>query len=147
VTFLGKFFAWMRPTEVDAARLLGGGLALPFVARAPWLSSDLSACGEALPPDAPDAVRPALECEGHAVGYVYVIEGAALGGQLIARHLQATLGISPTSGGRYFAGDLRGIGVRWRAVQGALERYDGAPAATVIEGARRTFDSLLRWLI
>jgi heme oxygenase len=71
-----------------------------------WLQADLAVL-------AVDAEHPAL-CPPHAialeeplslgglVGLLYPIEGATLGGQVIARHLDANLGLTGTSGARFF---------------------------------------------
>ena len=38
------------------------------------------------------------------LGYLYVMEGATLGGRLISQHVQTVLGITPATGGSFFHG-------------------------------------------
>jgi heme oxygenase len=114
--------------------------------RAAHLEMDLIALAVSCPADAPAARLPAMECEAHAVGCLYVIEGSALGGQVVSRHIARSLGIDAHNGGRYFSGDGRATGDRWRQVCAALESYDTAEGSVIIDGARRTFCSLTDWL-
>ena len=145
--FLVRMLAWLRPTErLLSDRLSGAAWLLQPPRRAACLETDLSSLGITPAGDAPAAMVPALDCEAHAVGSFYVLEGSALGGQVISRHLTRTLGITATTGGRYFAGDGVATAARWREVCAALESYDSSDVATVTEGARRTFSSLLAWL-
>jgi heme oxygenase len=51
-----------------------------------------------------------------AVGCLYVLEGATLGGQFISRHL-ATLGIGPANGGLFFHGYGAKTGEMWKSFQ------------------------------
>lgn len=98
---------------------------------------DLSAA-RARPSAAPD-LRIAEPAE--AWGAIYVMEGARLGGRIIARRAAASFGISADFGGRYLHDDGEPAGVRWRRflaqLEGALteiERRERALGAT-----RRTF--------
>lgn len=47
---------------------------------------------------------PRLDTPAALVGSLYVVEGSTLGGQVIARLLKQHLGISPETGGRFYAG-------------------------------------------
>lgn len=47
------------------------------------------------------------------VGVLYMIEGATLGGQVISGHIEARLGITPESGGRFFSGYGQQTDSRW----------------------------------
>ena len=78
-----------------------------------------------------------------ALGSMYVLEGSALGGKLIARHVRASLGFAPAYHDPY--GDR--AGAMWREFQSRLEsivtlsRADGAVAS-----AKSTFEHLRAWL-
>ena len=97
------------------------------------LAADLRALGFA-----PDDIAALPRCEAHAIrsveqalGALYVLEGSTLGGQLIARHLNAA------------------TGTLWRDFRLALDA--GAEAAqfdpdAVIAAARHAFDVLDRWV-
>jgi heme oxygenase len=85
---------------------------LKFHAEAPvltWLQQDLAALGDHSPGDTPhspgdhpDAYAPADFSQ--YVGYLYVKQGSTLGGQVLCRHLQTNIGLSPNNGLRFFYG-------------------------------------------
>lgn len=113
--------------------------ALPWTwrPRAPQLAADLQALGEH--PADPPPVSPVAAGDAEAWGMLYVVEGSALGGQLIARHLRRHL---PAVGAvvRHFDGP--GPGPGWRefratleeALPGAGARIRAASAAQAIFG-------------
>jgi len=74
----------------------------------PWLDADLRHLGVdprsgGLASPAPEGL-PALRNAGGLIGTLYAIEGATLGGQVISRHLQSTLGMGADTGARFFNG-------------------------------------------
>lgn len=87
-----------------------------------------------------------------AWGAAYVLEGSTLGGQLLERHLREALG--PDAGEFLYLspyGDRQGA--MWREFKAALTglattetRGRAVDADAVVEGARRTFESMRRWL-
>ncbi len=84
-----------------------------------------------------------------ALGCLYVLEGATLGGQLVRRHVAARLGLGPQNGCAFFAAYGDAVGPMWREYQQRLATLvDGGEAAAdaVVNAARRTFDALTRWL-
>lgn len=134
------------------------GNVAPLLAPLPWeprrkmhlLRADLLALGataegvdglprcERLPTvsDAPDAL-----------GCLYVVEGATLGGRVISRRLQP-LGISPESGGRFFHGYGERTGPMWaefvdRLHAGAGDRRE---EDRTVEAAVAVFEALETWL-
>lgn len=72
----------------------------PLHPRTPALEADLADLGR-LPP-AFTGTLPTAEIAGARIGLLYVLEGSALGGQMLARHLRAALG--PACPLRFFAG-------------------------------------------
>ena len=79
-----------------------------------------------------------------ALGAVYVIEGATLGGQVIARQVIPELALSPERGCRFFTGYGADTGARWRETRDAIAAHlatTDAPdgANDTIAGARVTF--------
>ena len=81
-----------------------------------------------------------------AFGSMYVLEGSALGGQVIARAAQATLGLGPDNGAAYFNGHGRHTAARWAEFRVLLEEQVGpAPEAwqQACEAACQTFDALI----
>lgn len=88
---------------------------------------------------------PALDSVPRALGCAYVLEGATLGGAIIARHLARTWGIRSAFFGSYGSNS----GPMWRAFGCALAVYEArtGSAARIIDGAGDTFDKLDAWLL
>lgn len=78
-----------------------------------------------------------------AFGSMYVIEGSALGGQVVARHLAREHGIGADDGGSYFAAWGERTGAMWRDF---CEHLDAAvqpgDLPLACEAAVATFDAL-----
>ena len=89
-----------------------------FAPRAHRLRDDLDALGPWSPLPAPS-----LSLE-EPLGGLYVIEGAALGGQIVARHLLARHGLDATNGASFFAGGGDPVGPRWKAFRALLDETD-----------------------
>jgi heme oxygenase len=109
-----------------------------------WLGTPSS------PPRAEDARRAVdgLPLAGLAAlfGSMYVIEGSALGGQVIAPRLERELGLAPGRGASYFHGYGEHTGAMWREFRqrAAAEVGCGAEAVdAACRAAERTFDALL----
>ena len=81
--------------------------------------------------------RPVLRLEGNPLGWLYVAEGAALGGRIVARRLEARHGFDATHGAAFFGGDVEALGPRWREVRAMLDA-DG-DVEGMIAGAVATF--------
>ncbi|MBL0729949.1 biliverdin-producing heme oxygenase [Piscinibacter sp. HJYY11] len=80
-----------------------------------------------------------------ALGSMYVIEGSALGGQVIAPMLKAHLGLTPAGGASYFHGHGPATGAMWRDFREVITRelgHDEAAARTACHSARHTFSAL-----
>ena len=54
-------------------------------------------------------------------GRFYVVEGSMLGGQVIAKHLKAKLGLSEESGLRFYSGYGERTGEMWQETKGFIE--------------------------
>jgi heme oxygenase (biliverdin-IX-beta and delta-forming) len=108
--------------------------------RRPFLQQDLRALRVA-PGTA--ARMPGFASEAAAWGAIYVMEGSALGGQVISRTL-ARRGLSPATGAAYFHGWGDATSAMWREVRGLLASHLDSPRAIAQawEGARATFDAL-----
>lgn len=81
-----------------------------------------------------------------ALGSQYVLEGSALGGQVIARRLADTFGFTPAHGAAYFHGWGEATGGHWREFRERLAAH--VPAAgpgceAACTAACRTFDLLI----
>jgi len=150
---LEAFYGFYAPLEIGLSRLAATvpPPRLPLRARAGLIESDLVALGlskrevNELPWC---AELPRLSCREHLAGCLYVLEGACLGGQVIARELRRQLRVAKGSGASFFVGDAEGTGARWRLVLTWLEGLVRLRAQTdqVVASARATFLTLGRWL-
>lgn len=115
--------------------------------RGPWAAQDLKALGAPRLPRAP-APDIALDSPAQALGSLYVIEGSALGGKIIARHLHAALGLDEATGARFFSGRGEHTGRVWREygqwLAAGVPAGDPSVVAQCCEAADRTFAALLR---
>ncbi len=91
---------------------------------------------------------PPLEKQSHIWGCLYVLEGATLGGQIVARHLQASLKLTPETGASYFSGYGVQTGPRWKAFCTLLTAYAARVDDTsdIIAGANATYATLSAWM-
>jgi heme oxygenase len=80
-----------------------------------------------------------------ALGSIYVLEGSALGGQVIARRASAQLGLGPAHGAAYFHGWGPRTGAMWREFQQVLERHEaeGVDREAARDAAVATFEALI----
>lgn len=82
-----------------------------------------------------------------AFGSMYVLEGSALGGQVIARAARDSLDIHAHNGGAYFKGAGAATATHWRSFRSLLDAEVGSdpvPCAAAAKGAEQTFDALIR---
>lgn len=82
---------------------------------------------------------------GPVLGSMYVIEGSALGGQVIVPRLKQQLGLEPGRGATYFNGHGEQTGAMWRDFRELVEAEladDPAARQAASQYARRTFDAL-----
>lgn len=116
--------------------------------RRPFLLDDLRSLGLAVPrttvPPDPGLV---LDSLASAFGSMYVMEGSALGGQVIAGRLSKQLGLGPGDGAAYFNGWGRRTGALWKEFRERLACEVGSPwtetaADAACTAAVRTFDHL-----
>ncbi|MDQ2665086.1 MAG: biliverdin-producing heme oxygenase [Gemmatimonadota bacterium] len=115
----------------------------------PSLQRDLHSLGvdvgarAGMVPTVPSFIRTA-----DAVGAMYVLEGATLGGQVIERHVAIRLGVTPLHGGEYFHGYGKRTGEMWRAFGGSLTQWvrDHGDEDAVVHGAIACFAALEMWV-
>jgi heme oxygenase len=147
------FFGFYAPIEAGLARVasVGPPLGLPLRARAALLESDLLSLGLSRREitDLPRcADLPPLWCAGELAGCLYVLEGACLGGQVIAPALRDQLGVAKGSGASFFIGDGDETRERWSLFVGWLDDLvrAGAAPAEIVASARATFLAFARWV-
>lgn len=114
----------------------------------PMLRADLAHLG------APEASLDALpRCDSlprtpslpAALGCMYVLEGSTLGGQLIGRHIHATLGLGPGAGAAFFNSYGPEVGPMWKEFKALIEQHGAGHEDAVIAAASAMFASLERW--
>jgi heme oxygenase len=142
------FHAALEPRLRAVDGLAALGLDAGRRRKLPLLEADLRALGEdpSRLPAAPEVPR--VDGVPAALGVMYVLEGATLGGRVISRHL-ASLGIGPETGGAFFGGYGDATGEMWKAFAGATGAYAEAhPESTgaMVSAADETFTLLERWL-
>lgn len=141
VTILARFHGFLRAWEPRIAHVLDDEAFFGPRRKLALAEADLAAL--ALPPLPPRAVPLGfLTDRASAMGSLYVLEGATLGGQLITRHVQRVLGLGD-AGTAFFRSYGRDVGPRWQAFRLAMEalsspRVDDA----VVAGAQSTFRAL-----
>jgi len=149
---LARFHGFYRPLEVGV-QAVGGwadrGLDLAERWKTPLLEADLRALGV----DDPAALPVCTDLPPHATvaaafGCLYVLEGATLGGQVISRALEKSLGLTPEAGGRFFRGYGDRTGKMWQAFRAALTACAVAPCDQdeIVSAAKDTFVKLHRWI-
>ncbi|MBL0421813.1 biliverdin-producing heme oxygenase [Ramlibacter sp. AW1] len=116
--------------------------------RAGWAAQDLDALHTSpLPRDAMADL--AIGSAAQALGSLYVLEGSALGGRVIARHLRDAIGVTEANGGRYFGGRGEHTGAVWREFCALLDRHiadEPAAREQACAAAIDTFKALTRRL-
>lgn len=146
---LGQFYGFYRPLEAQLARVLRcDSIDFPRRMKTQLLRADLEALGACDADSLPMCRRlPALDNTTAGLGCLYVLEGSTLGGQVISRHVQARLGVTPESGGCFFAGYGSETGAMWRAFRAVLVEHAmrSECADSAVDAARATFTALRAW--
>lgn len=91
---------------------------------------------------------PPCQTPAEVFGCLYVLEGATLGGQIIARHITNQLHLSATAGLCFFKGYGAQTGAMWLAFRAAVAQCvpDEQTETEVIEAACQTFATFESWL-
>lgn len=114
--------------------------------RLPLLRLDLAALSASPLVLSDKAFELALPSLAAVFGSLYVMEGSALGGQVIARQLARQHGIGSENGGAYFGGAGDGTAAQWREFRQLLDQEVGSGPAShahACTAAVQTFDALI----
>lgn len=119
--------------------------------RAAFVARDVAALGLAEDATMRAAARAAqhrlrLDSTAAAFGSMYVIEGSALGGQVLAPRLRAAHDLTPGLGAAYFHGFGERTGAMWREFRQLAQAQAGADAASrnaACRAAVQTFKALI----
>jgi heme oxygenase len=149
---LGRLLGFHAPIEAAIAACLGDdafGLDLARLRRAPLLLDDLTALGadKATIGALQHLPAPGFATPAHAMGALYVLEGATLGGRALAGGLDPVLGPNTLPGRRFLLAGADRARPAWRDVRAALDRCgaDRAALAAMIESALTTFGAFGAW--
>lgn len=101
-----KFYGFIRPCEALIDSLPCSSV-IKYRKKKPWLEQDLLSLNRSNHQDTtlPMCIDlPVLSEYEQVLGYLYVMEGATLGGQIITKMLKMQLRITLDQGGRFFHG-------------------------------------------
>lgn len=144
------FYSTLEPRLLLAAGVNAGELELPRRAKLPLLTLDLQALGSS------PAEIAALPCcselpftstPSQALGALYVLEGATLGGQVIGRNLRAALGLDRSNGAAFFAGYGDETRQMWRLFSEHVNGSTNLDTVELAKSAVDTFEKLRGWLV
>lgn len=142
---VAAFYSIYRPLEARVQGACGDSPLGAFAAtrrKAGRLEGDLQALGYSAAEVGtvrPSAHVPALRTPDEALGALYVTEGAALGGQFIAKHVSRVLGLGPETGLSFFTGDGTATPVHWQRFRDLLSAQPAGAAPAVVAAAVATF--------
>ncbi|TWT99965.1 Heme oxygenase [Botrimarina colliarenosi] len=94
------------------------------------------------PRDKSDAGFDWVDCSAKAAGVLYVLEGSAQGGAILAKIVQDRLGVTRDTGGAYLYGYGPGAHEHWSQVRRWLDQLLATPeeTANAAAAANRTFN-------
>lgn len=154
IATLERLYGFYEPTDRWLAAQLWrheAELELRLRRKSPVLTRDLRALGlghaEILLLPLCDRL-PAESDTAYALGCLYAVEGAGLGGRAIARRLQLTLETDPATGGAYFHGYGDSEQRMWQSLTASLSwlLYDTDASRRARDGAVDTVERLCAWL-
>lgn len=151
---LAAFYGLYAPLEplylAAAGAPATAGLALVDRAKLPLLARDLAVFGHAaaaLPALPRCRALPVVASPSAALGVLYVVEGATLGGRVILRHLRGALDLDPSRGAAFFHGYGTHTGAMWKRFTAHVESAPELDLEAAIEAARATFTAFTHWLL
>jgi heme oxygenase len=152
VWFVAKQYGFLAPLEArlgEVPALADLGLDLEQRRKAHLFAADLLHF-DLHPARLPRcASLPAVDSPARALGALYVVEGATLGGAFLLAQLGRALGISPGAGASGLAPYGGALYASWMAYAAAVDRFvRAAPQAedAVVEAACDTFRRMIAWL-
>ena len=150
---LSRLLGYYEPMEDELSRVSWDLAGLDFAARrkTAWLHHDLAFLGitqaeQAELPRCSELPRPGSMAA--ALGAMYVLEGATLGGQIIVRLINKSLGLAPPLGAGFYAGYGLHNGSMWLSFKAVTLRHleSRASIEEAVHTARETFTTYEAWL-
>jgi len=153
LVWLTRFFGLYEPLESSLADFsYWNDLGLELRARnhCSCLVADLAALSANLHdlPRAGRGVLPELPNFAHALGALYVLEGATLGGRVILRDLEARMRTAIFGATRFFGGRGDAVQPMWTTFRSAVDGFGQERPelrGDVVSGAERTFGAIKDW--
>lgn len=146
------FYAPIERHMVEAPGWARHGMPYEPRLKTPALVADLRVLGHG-----PEALRARPACRDlpeiapfpRLLGCAYVLEGATLGGRVMARSVGPRLGLDASAGLAFHSGYGPRTGAMWKAFRAFANRHvrSEADAAAFTAAAGATFDALERWAI
>lgn len=150
--YLEVMFGFYAPFEQALSAHPVRSVLTDFAARrkTAWLSDDLAALGvsaDCLARLPRCAGIPVCQDEAAALGSLYVLEGATLGGQVLLPMVEQRLRLTRARGASYLAGYGHDTRAMWQRFGSVVESWcdNSARRATAAAAAVATFESLEAW--
>lgn len=154
----GQYMAWlqlMHPFYSAIDRILLGAhqtepISWTYLPRAPLIEQDLTWLNASPKDICVELPRQLLRLESthHRLGVLYVVEGSALGGQVLLKALARSVGVTAEQGARFLAPHGPDPKSHWAGFIKCLRPFDEKPTAVaaIVEGAQTTFAALSDWM-
>lgn len=145
---LARFYSCYAPLEEilsGIAEIEAAGINVAERRKSQRLSADLQICGwgeAAIQAISASSSLPEIQDVPSALGCMYVMEGATLGGQIIKREVDSHLGFTPERGCSFFSGYGERTREMWKAFSAAVEKYSASNPGVdpvIINTAKETF--------
>lgn len=145
-----KFYAYIKPCE-NAINTLQSRHLLSNREKTNLLKNDLVALGlEEFTINERNfsPILPPLNTHAQVLGYMYVIEGSTLGGQIIAKILFETLNLTPETGASFFFGYGKNTRQMWNSFCQILDTGNESEYENeTILAAKQAYTTLYDWML
>ncbi|RAV98710.1 biliverdin-producing heme oxygenase [Pseudochryseolinea flava] len=148
VHFLKLMYGYYASLEDKLGEQLSTNDALDFNQRrkASWILDDMNYFGSKEKPSRCQALPP-IDSFHTALGAMYVLEGSALGGKIIAKMIASQIGLGDARGLTFFNGYGDETMKMWELFKENLSQsFDPPTTETIITSANQTFDTFKNWI-
>lgn len=144
------FYGFYAPLEAELAKVDWQSLGIDWAERRKihWLVRDLQLLGANVAEIARCEQLPSINEDAQALGCLYVLEGATLGGQYIGKQLALQLQLTPESGAAFFHSYGQRRGEMWNSFREVVVKNATTAGRKdqIVQAATETFQSLDAWL-
>lgn len=141
---LQKFYGYIHPSEIKIKSTPWVSL-LSDREKSPLLVNDLAALNHTPTLHFCENLPPLINAE-QVLGYLYVMEGATLGGQIITKMISRRLGTTAEKQGTYFYGYGKETKAKWDEFCILLNDVNFTQEVAIIESASLTYQTLTQWM-